>query len=363
MSNCNTVTAGNCPANDGELPGPGDEQGRGQPDRPANTSRRTVLSAALGMALLAAGCGGNDPNGPVDDRAPEGWPRRVQGDRGAVSIARPPTRIVSTSVTLTGTLLTIGAPVIASAATQPGTGVSDGQGFFRQWSDIARKKGVTAIYTGEPKVEAIAAMAPDLILVAGTGGDSALRVIDQLEQIAPVLVLDYGNKSWQELAKVLAEATGREGTAREVIAAYDLSAAAVAAKLRLPPQPTTAMVYYEDGSGANIWTPASAQGKLLTDLGFTLAQVPPNVRTTQAMGRRNDVLQVSGEQFADALTGETILLFAADDAAVRAVRANRFLAHVPAVRGGRVHAMGRETFRLDYYSGLALLDRIGQVFA
>lgn len=326
-------------------------------------SRRQLL--AMGMSSFVAGCGkASDEHAPRNGGASSlsGWPRTIAGADRLTTVARPPQRIVSTSVTLTGILLAIGAPVIASAATQADTGVSDREGFFRQWGAVAQERGVRPLYSGEPDVEAVAAAAPDLILVARTGGDSALRIADQLAQIAPVLVLDYGDKSWQELAKVLGHATGREARAAQAVAFFNDRVTAVARKLRLPPQPTTAMVYYEDGSGANIWTPVSAQGKLLRDLGFTLATVPPGVRTTQAMGRRNDVLQISGEQFADALAGDTILLFAADDAVVRAVRANRFLAHVPAVRDGRVYAMGPETFRLDYYSGLELLDRIAAQF-
>lgn len=362
MTSCNAATSEEYLTDRLEVNGWDDQRNVKGRDRPA-VSRRGALGSIAGMVFFASGCGREPGDSAQASRSTAAWPRVVEGDRGKIVLARPPRRIVSTSVTLTGTLLTIGAPVIASAATQADTNVADGLGFFRQWGDVARKRDVKPIYTGEPNVEAVAAMAPDLILVADTGGDSALRVVDQLKQIAPVLVLDYGNKSWQELARLLGEATGREAEAVEIMASYDARVSALRAKLHLPPQPTTAMVYYENGSGANIWTPVSAQGKLLKDLGFTLAQVPSFVRTSQAMGQRNDVLQISGEQFADALTGRTILLFSADDTTVAAVRSNRFLAHVPAIKDGRVLAMGRETFRIDYYSGLALLDRIESLFS
>lgn len=292
-----------------------------------------------------------------------GWPRTISGNRGSITLSSIPQRIVSTSVTLTGTLLTIGANVIGSAATRAASDVADKQGFFTQWSDIAKSRGVVPLYQGEPNAEAVAAMNPDLIVVAGTGGDSALRVYDQLSQIAPTLVIDYDDKNWQELALLLGQATGREVEAEQVTAAFDRNVAETARKLVLPPQPTTALVYYEDGSGANIWTPASAQGKLLTALGFTLARVPDRVRASEMMGKRADVIQVGGEQFAEALNGQTLLLFAADEAVVTAVRQNRFLAHVPAVAAGRVHAMGRDTFRLDYYSARRLLDHIASTFS
>lgn len=47
------------------------------------------------------------------------WPRQVTDSRGVHTLESKPTRIVSTSVTLTGSLLAIDAPVIASGATTP----------------------------------------------------------------------------------------------------------------------------------------------------------------------------------------------------------------------------------------------------
>ena len=45
------------------------------------------------------------------------WPRQVTDSRGVHTLESKPTRIVSTSVTLTGSLLAIDAPVVASGAT------------------------------------------------------------------------------------------------------------------------------------------------------------------------------------------------------------------------------------------------------
>ena len=44
------------------------------------------------------------------------WPRQITDSRGVHTLEQKPTRIVSTSVTLTGSLLAIDAPVIASGA-------------------------------------------------------------------------------------------------------------------------------------------------------------------------------------------------------------------------------------------------------
>lgn len=47
------------------------------------------------------------------------WPRQVTDSYGTHTLPSQPLRIVSTSVTLTGSLLAIDAPVVASGATTP----------------------------------------------------------------------------------------------------------------------------------------------------------------------------------------------------------------------------------------------------
>lgn len=299
---------------------------------------------------------------PPTAAAVQCWPRTLATDRGALTLTRPPQRIVSTSVTLTGTLLAVGAPVVASGATLGGSTVSDGNGFFRQWATVAQQRGVTPLYQGEANAEAIAAAAPDLIVMAGTGGDSALRLYDQLQQVAPVLVVNYDDKTWQELALLFGRASGRDAEAETLITEFDDEVARTRAALALPPQPVTALVYYEDGSGANVWTGDSAQGRLLHDLGFVLAPIPDAVRGDISMGRRKDIVQLSGETLAEGLQGRSLLLFSADESTTEQLRTNPFLAATSAVREGQVYALGLDTFRLDYYSARGLLQRLRERF-
>lgn len=290
------------------------------------------------------------------------WPRTIQTSNGPLTLQQPPQRIVSTSVTLSGTLLAINAPLIGSGATSRSSSVSDAQGFFTQWGAVAKARQVKPLYISQPNAEAIAAEAPDLIVIAATGGDSALRLCDQLQTIAPVLVIDYGDKSWQALTLQLGEITGHEADAQQVIAAFDQRVEAVRNKITLPPQPTSALVYYEDGRGMNLWTPASAQGALLQDLGFTLAAPPANFQGSTSMGKRNDIIQLNGENMADGITGNTLLLFAADEKTVPQVAKNPFLAHLPAVQQHDIFAVGNDTFRLDYYSASNMLSSIERQF-
>lgn len=311
--------------------------------------RSLVLTLSLLLLLLSS--------------AHASWPRTLQTPQGPFTLQHPPKRIVSTSVTLTGTLLAINAPVVGSGATSRNSAVADEQGFFTQWGSVAQARHVKPLYIGQPDAETIAAQNPDLIIIAATGGDSALRLYDQLAAIAPVLVMDYGDKSWQALALQLGSITGHEGDARQLIAQFNQRVTTLRTSIKLPPQPSSALVYYEDGRGMNLWTPASAQGALLTELGFTLAAPPAGFQGSTSMGKRHDIIQLNGENMAAGVTGNSLLLFAADDGTVAQLMKNPFLAHLTPVQHQAVFAMGNDTFRLDFYSASNLLTHIERQFS
>ncbi|WP_313627140.1 Fe2+-enterobactin ABC transporter substrate-binding protein [Kosakonia sp.] len=290
------------------------------------------------------------------------WPRQATDSRGTHTLPTKPLRIVSTSVTLTGSLLAIDAPVIASGATTPNNRFADEQGFLRQWGEIARQRNVARLYIGEPNAEAVAAQMPDLILISATGGDSALPLYDQLSTIAPTLIINYDDKSWQALLTQLGEITGHEKEAAARISQFNQQLADVKARMKLPPQPVSTLVYTPAAHSANLWTEDSAQGQLMQQLGFTLAPLPANLHTSQSQGKRHDIVQLGGENLAAGLNGEALFLFASDQKDADALSQNPLLAHLPAVQNHRVYALGAETFRLDYYSATRVLQRLAALF-
>ncbi|WP_348519221.1 Fe2+-enterobactin ABC transporter substrate-binding protein [Dryocola clanedunensis] len=291
------------------------------------------------------------------------WPRQIADSRGTHTLEQAPQRIVSTSVTLTGSLLAIDAPVIASGATTPGNRVADDQGYMRQWGKIAKQRNVQRLYIGEPSAEAVAAQMPDLILISATGGDSAVALYDQLSAIAPTLVINYDDKSWQQVLTDLGKITGHEKQAAARIASFDKQLSEAKTKINLPPQPVSALVYTPASRSANLWTPESAQGKLLEQLGFTLATLPAALHTSQSMGKRHDIVQLGGENLATGLNGESLFLFAGNEKDAAALEANPLLSHLPAVQNKHVYPLGTETFRLDYYSATQVLEHMTALFS
>ncbi len=327
-----------------------------------------ISLGCLGLILPLSGCEPAEEINfhpfPVDENhsTSSPWSRTVDTVKGPVTLTHKPARIVSTSITITGTLLAINAPIIASSATEPNTTLADNKGFFTQWSDIARARHLIPMYQTEPNIKAVAKMRPDLIIISATGDDSTLELYDQLSAIAPTLVINYDDKSWQELTLQLGQATGHEGDAEQVIDKFARRLNEVKQKITLPPQPVSAFVYQEVSGSAKLWTENSAQGRLLLELGFTLANVPDTLKDNTHTEHRKDIIQLGGDELAQGLNGKTILLFSGVHSAIDALKSNKFLTNLPAIQHDNVYAAGYDTFRLDYYSANNLLTRIESMF-
>lgn len=326
--------------------------------------RLSFLMFGIIVILGIIGCNDNTEThlSPRDLTISQGWPKTISSSYGEVVLSEPPKRIVSTSVSITGTLLAIDAPLIASGGTGPNTLVADENGFFHQWSQVAYNRSIKSLYQGAANAEAIAKEQPDLIIVAATGGDSAVKLYQQFSVIAPTLVVNYDDKSWQELARLLASITDREQQAEAAIRRFDAKLTALRDKISLPPQPVSAMVYYGDDRGGNFWTESSAQGQILNALGFIISPLPDRLKNNHQMGKRKDIVPVNGEHFADAITGRSILLFSADDTAIERVKNNKFIAYLPVIKQGNIFPMGNDSFRLDYYSSMNLLTTLESTF-
>ena len=307
-----------------------------------STSTSTAAGSAGASGAASAGASGAASAGASAEAT---WPVTIKGDDGVdVEIKAEPKSIVSTSVTLTGSLLAIDAPVVASTPAKKKDEKTDDNGFFTQWSKQATDKGVKAIDGTEDNLaQTVAGDNPDLIIVAKTGQDSAVKVVESLRQLeVPVLVIDYGSHSWQDVTKTLGQATGRQAKADSVVKDYTTKA--------------------EKAKGANAFTEEAPQVQLLKDLGFTIATVPDSVKGDQSMGDRKDIVQLSPENVQAGLTGENWVVIAADETAKNAVTTNETFSSAAPVTGGKVQYMPPSSFRLDYYSALEMLDAVQKAY-
>lgn len=311
-----------------------------------------VVAAGLLCALLVA-CSDGAPAQQQTAPAAAVWRTFDNADGTTTSIPAPPRRILSTSVAITGTLLAIDAPVVASASNAR-------HQFFAQWDEVARQRKVEDVWpAGSVDLEAAYAVQPDLIVVATSGNDSAMPQLEALRKIAPTIVLDYGDQTWQDLARELGRATGHEAQAQARIAAFDAHVAQARANIQPPPGTTNIISFNGAGMGNPIATGESAHGRLLNALGFTLEEPDPAWQTNQS--QRRDFIWAPYEHLPQ-LTAQTTFLLSVDDDGAARFLGDPLLKNLPSVRAGQVHGLGRNSFRIDYYSAMQIVDDLARRF-
>ncbi|WP_394287446.1 Fe2+-enterobactin ABC transporter substrate-binding protein [Corynebacterium variabile] len=326
----------------------------------------------------SASADGSDSDSDSEDSedADQGtWPRTVDSlvvENGKatpkteqVEIPAKPEKIVSTSVTLTGSLLAVDAPVVASGGAKAGP-TSDDKGFFSQWAEEADEQGVKALWQLEPDLQKVAAEDPDLIVVSAKGADTATEQIDELKKIGvPVVVLDYSDKTWGEITTEVGEITGHESEAEESIQSYEDRVAEVKENIGDVEQPVNVVLPAQEGN-LNFMTAESAQGQIIKDLGWELSVPGDDVaRTDGDYAGRTDVRQVTGENADKALVGKTVLGINVDgtEPVIDKLKAIPTLANADAIKNDRVYELGASAFRIDYFSAMEILDQIEEYFA
>lgn len=316
---------------------------------------RGIAVAAAGVVALT-GCSAPSDEEPASDgdaamqTEDAGWPRTfTNADGTTTEIPEQPQRIVSTSVSVSGTLLAFDAPVVASGS------AGNGQ-FFAQWADVAEERDVENLWAaGEVDLEAVYAYEPDLIVVSASGADSVADQVADLQEIAPTILVDYGGQTWQELAEELGEATGLEDDVETAVSDFDAYVAEAAEKIAVPDG--TANIVSFNGAGENnpIARAGSAQGQLLSELGFTIEDPDPDWHTQGEL--REDFVWATYENLTE-LTAETTFILSQDDEGAQAFADDPVLANLPSVEAGQVYGLGPNSFRVDKYSAMEIVDAV-----
>jgi len=328
---------------------------------PAILLATTTLVALVGCAAQDATA---EPAEAAETSAPSSsdqadWPRTIEHVAGETELDAQPLRIVSTSPSITGSLLAIDAPIIASGAATI-TALTDENGFFVQWADVAAERGVEVAYGDLTlDIDAIDLLEPDLIIGSANGGDATLDAYDQLSEIAPTIMLDYGTVTWQELTVELGEITGLEIEAAAVLDDYDAWVAEQAELIAVPEQPSTALVYL-GADGAWAFGDASPQASLLTSLGFDYVAADVEATTPGATG----VDVITSENLPSGLGGSQTLFIVQMGGGdpVSTFVADPLTANLPAVTDDRVYSLGSQSFRLDYYSAKNTVELLVDTF-
>ena len=278
------------------------------------------------------------------------WPRTfTNADGTTTEIPEQPQRIVSTSVSVSGTLLAFDAPVVASGSAGNGK-------FFAQWADVAEEHDVANLWAaGEVDLEALYAYEPDLIVVSASGADSVADQVADRQEIAPTILVDYGGQTWQQLAEELGEATGLEENVKTTVSDFDAYVAEAAERITVPEGKANIVSFNGAGENNPIARAGSAQSQLLSELGFNIEDPNPDWHMQDNL--REDFVWASYENLTE-LTAETTFILSKDNEGAQAFADDPVLANLPSVKAGQVYGLGPNSFRVDMYSATEIVDAV-----
>ncbi|MEM8529529.1 MAG: ABC transporter substrate-binding protein [Chloroflexota bacterium] len=321
------------------------------------TRRRFLIGAgALGIGVIT-GCSADEQEAVTPTATTEGMTRIVTHALGETAVPTRATRIVSISISVTGPLLAADAPVIGSQGSTELTG--DPTGFFPAYADVARERDVQLLYESfEPNIETIAAMQPDVIIGSAddAAGGPSIDVYEQLSAIAPTLLFNFVDKSWQDIFVQVAEAVGYGNEARARLTQYDELESEIATTITLPPQPTSIVTKSPADPNFYLIPPDFSTSVLLAGIGFEIVE-PPGYEP--GMG----FIPMSDELIADAITGRSLFYIeVAGVVPLAELRQQPLWGQIPAVRDGHAYVLPFQAVRPDPYVAPALLRDLQERF-
>lgn len=311
---------------------------------------RTALIALTALSLTAAACGGDDssdettttttgdsavttaaPSSTAADAtatsAPEAgaYPVTIEHLWGSTTIEEAPTRVVTLGVTDADTVLELGiTPVALTGFTFFETGLGP-------WALPLVEGEQPLLLKGEPNLEQIATLEPDLILAISAGFEEP--IYEQLAEIAPTIVRPAGTSAYQvpreDATRMIATALGQPARGEALVAAADAQyAATVAAHPEFAGKTGVVVLPYDGKYGA--YTPRDARGRFMAELGFEL---PPAIA---ALDDGTDFfIELSQEQVG--LLDADVLVMLADAPDARTfIDEDQVLQQVPVVQEGRM---------------------------
>jgi iron complex transport system substrate-binding protein len=222
----------------------------------------------VAAAAFFSGCGdavsggGGDAQSAGEDAqaAPAGTRIVMDIDDNPIEVPADPQRVVTLSEpTLDGALALGVTPA----------GVTSGRGQSSVSAYLGDLAGGIPLVGGvaNPNYEAIANVAPDLILVDGTSINNNADVIAILREIAPVVITGYAGGDWRVNFGIVADALNRQAEGEKVVAGYERHASEAAGKLTAYGEATFSIVRWQGNSAAMILKDLPP-GHALTDLGL-----------------------------------------------------------------------------------------------
>ncbi|MGD9526450.1 iron-siderophore ABC transporter substrate-binding protein [Pseudonocardia sp.] len=269
--------------------------------RPVGRRLAPALLAGLVAGLLAA-CGTTEPPADAPPPPAAGGPVSFTDMRGTrIDLPAPASRVVALEWNVAEHAVSLGVMPV---------GVADVEGYGKWVKAEPLDASVTDVgVRGEPSVDSIAALRPDLILATDELPDSA---VGQMQKLAPVAFVPGGAAGdgygqMQRNLELVATATGRQDEAAQLLAALDATIAQ--GKAALAARSGTAFLFadgYVEGSQVSIRP--FGTGSLISD-------VTERLGLENAWTEPGDAVYGLGQTDVEGLTrvGDATFLYIAND--------------------------------------------------
>lgn len=238
--------------------------------RGAHRALLSVATAALALATAACSPGAQGSSGSSSGSADgsasgssaseaAGFPRTIDHHQGSTTIEAPPERIVALDNSLVEAVVALERPLVGGIGSY-----RDQSGFPDYLGDaVADTEDVGPLES--PDLEAVAALEPDLIVSASVRHEA---LYDELSAIAPTVFVETTGPTWKDNIRVVAEATGTEEKADQLIGEYEARAAELGAAINAKAgNPTVSMVRFLDGP-TRLYANDSFSGIVFQDMGL-----------------------------------------------------------------------------------------------
>jgi len=313
--------------------------------------RRSLLAFAPG-ALLLASCSQETEASSTAPSSEAEETVTVESVEGPVEVPTTITSVIATEGRRDLDIaLALGLPLVGF----PRDGETpDAVPRFDAELSAAEDAGAEQLFLrNEVNIEAIAAKAPDLIL----GRDEDLVELPELAEIAAVLPLGSTSKrrAWQDDLSTVAEATGTQDVADQILADYEAGLEELRTRYAGALGQRVLMAATEDDGGGISLSGGRLAVRVLSDLGATF-----NAAMTAVVP--DGEADYSAENLADA-TADADLLILANEEDLATLMASPTWSAVPAVAAGKVVIVDKYVNEGGPLTAISFLDTLDELYA
>lgn len=231
-----------------------------RPERSRIRPALLVTASLAAIALIATGCSST----PAPDEKPAGEAKdtsyTVEHAMGETEFTKVPERIVVLDSPMMDALVALGITPVGAPE------IAAGRSFPAYLADDL--DGTESIgYIAEPDIDAIANLAPDLIIGSKVRHEA---VYEELEAIAPTVFSEDTGTNWTEQAELTAAAVNQSEKMDELIDGVKKRAAEVGEAVEAEGKSASIVRFRADNF--RLYGPGTFSGSLLADMGFDLGE-------------------------------------------------------------------------------------------